>query len=179
MTPHHEPAPTDIAPKWGLLFGLTPAPGAPRQVPHDIFGLNARNGSEAERTATRELRRQHLLQYLRNNGPLNTRQLADAFGVSVQVIGADLKHIADQGLAYGSDSARPIWRATAPGVKPPVKPATRTHLREGQDMVDEMKRQRVRFVPMPVLDEADFHASLAEMGRRLDEIEQRAARVAK
>ena len=109
------PAPVTIAPKWGLLFGLTPPPlpgKVRRPVPHEAYGLCARKGSDAERTALRNRRMGFELAYLREHGPLSARVLADAFGIDAYLVSADMGLLAEQGLvACTKVRATSIWRA--------------------------------------------------------------------
>lgn len=142
MTMLDEPAPAGSRPNWGLLLGLTPPPaGRSPQAPHDVFGRTARTGSEADRAAIPALRREHLVAHLREHGPHSTRALANAFGVSVQAITADLKVLTEQGLVHGTRAKRPIWRAgKAPVAAPEPEPEgaamqypeTHTNFKHGQ-----------------------------------------------
>lgn len=104
-----------IAPKWGLLFGLTPPPlpgKIRRPVPHEAFGLCTRHGNTAARQKTRERRMGYMLDYLREHGGMNSRDLAEAFGVDAYIVGADMGVLADRGLVTCDRvRATSIWRA--------------------------------------------------------------------
>jgi len=49
--------------------------------------------------------------------------------------------------------------------------ASVVEMRKSLEMVEVFKKVGLRFVPMPVTHEADFQATMAEMQRKLDEIE--------
>ena len=53
-----------------------------------------------------------------------------------------------------------------------MQKATPIQMRESLQIVDELKRAGIRFVPMPVVDDADFMDRMIEVTYKLDEIEK-------
>ena len=50
--------------------------------------------------------------------------------------------------------------------------ATPVQMRKSLEVVEVFKKAGLRFVPIPVIDEADFLAQTAELNKRLETIEQ-------
>lgn len=50
--------------------------------------------------------------------------------------------------------------------------ATPVQMRKSLEIVNAFKRAGIRFVPMPVCNEDEFNARMAEMTGKLDEIER-------
>lgn len=53
-----------------------------------------------------------------------------------------------------------------------VMRASPVQMRKSLEVVDALKRAGVWFVPIPVLDEAEFNERISEMANKLEEIEQ-------
>lgn len=53
-----------------------------------------------------------------------------------------------------------------------VMRASPVQMRKSLEVVDALKRAGVWFVPIPVLDDAEFNERISEMANKLEEIEQ-------
>jgi PHD/YefM family antitoxin component YafN of YafNO toxin-antitoxin module len=52
-----------------------------------------------------------------------------------------------------------------------IEPATPVQMRKSLEIVDELKRARIRFVPIPVLNESEYQTMMIFLQDKLTELE--------
>lgn len=104
--------------RWARLFGLIPPPAVPVRrgalppVPHALYGLSTSGGNPALRRAKRVERMDGIVAYLCQHGGMRSDRLAEAFGISHEVMINDLRLLRESKRIRRANDKKPyVWEA--------------------------------------------------------------------